>query len=180
LSWDKITPADYKEWSHSPDASYLAGQSLKRTSNDSVFNLVREEAQSFKNDRDSTLYSLVLEVYRKHEKAQTDETKRFAAINKPLPFEKVSLLLNQPSSSMDANHNNEKDTLLALDNVIGSSKHEIAGENESYSVLISATTTEKDKMRADTNEAKSEKNWLQRLTKDPELFEATRVIGDMK
>ena len=37
LSWDKITPASYKEWSNAPDVTYLSEQSSKRTSNDSVF-----------------------------------------------------------------------------------------------------------------------------------------------
>ena len=88
LSWDKITPADYKVWSHAPDMSYLSEQSLKRTSNDSVFNLVREEAQNFKKDRDNTLYPLDLDEYKKENKERTIESKRFEAINKPLPFKK--------------------------------------------------------------------------------------------
>ena len=45
---------------------------------------------------------------------------------------------------------------------------------------VFATTAESLKMAADTNEAKMEKAWLKNLTKDPELYEATRVIDDMK
>jgi carboxyl-terminal processing protease len=36
------------------------------------------------------------------------------------------------------------------------------------------------KMKSDTLEAKSENNWMKQLTKDAELYEATRVIDDMK
>jgi len=167
LAWDKITPANYKEWSHAPDEGYLASQSLKRTSNDSIFNLIRDEARNFKNERDSSLFSLNLDEYRKAEKQRTEYSKRFAAINKTLPFEKIVPVEGVKLSPSDKS--TEKDTLYASAPVAGQ-----------FRVLISATNQEKDKMRADTNEAKSENLWLKRLTKDPELFEATRVIGDMK
>ncbi len=184
LSWDKIPAADYKVWTHAPNVSYLSEQSFKRTSNDSVFNLVREEAQNFKKDRDNEVYSLNLDEYKKKEKERTDENKRFAAINKPLPFEKVSgLPLNLPATP------GKKDTTSAtgnhLDNLIAMEMDEQPNADAgrfagNYNVLISATSPEKDKMRSDTNEANSENNFLKRLTRDPELFEATRVIGDMK
>jgi carboxyl-terminal processing protease len=166
LAWDKITPASYKVWNHSPDVSYLSEQSSKRTGNDSIFNLIRDEAKNFKNERDSQLYSLNLDEYRKAEKQRTENNKRYEPISKALPFESV---LDVTAKGM---LNVPKDT----------TKHKsmapvIAGN---YTVLISATTGEKNKMLADTNEAKSENTWLKRLTKDPELFEATRVIGDMK
>jgi len=179
LQWDKITPANYKEWSQAPDVSYLSAHSLSRTSNDSVFNLVREESQSYKNDRDSTLYSLTLDEYRKMEKERTNESKRFAAINKPLPFEKVSIVHGVLAPDNDTNHKNGSDNLIAMQQ-LKPGKNGSDNFGGSYSILISATTPEKNKMMADTNEANSENNFLKRLTKDPELFEATRVIGDMK
>jgi hypothetical protein len=36
------------------------------------------------------------------------------------------------------------------------------------------------KMNADTIETKTENKWMRNLTKDAELYEATRVIDDMK
>ncbi len=168
LSWDKISPANYKEWSHAPDVKYLSDESVKRTGNDSIFNLIRDEAKNFKQERDSTLYSLNLEAYRKEEKIRSETNKRFNAINKPLYFEKVQQVEGvKPDKSDSAYMASPESPDLAM----------VAGK---VHVLLSATTPEKAKMRADTNEAKSENTWLKRLTKDPELFEATRVISDMK
>ncbi len=45
---------------------------------------------------------------------------------------------------------------------------------------VHAIAAETTKMNADTNEAKTENAWLKQLTKDPELYEATRVIDEMK
>lgn len=45
---------------------------------------------------------------------------------------------------------------------------------------ILPVSEEGTKMAADTNEAKTEKSWFKQLTKDPELYEATKVIDDMK
>ncbi len=170
LSADKIPAATYKDWSHPVDVSYLSQESGKRTNNDTIFNLIREEAQVFKrDDRDSTLYPLNLAAYRKQENRRLAENKRFDAINKPLPFEKVSGLANPPQADKNT-ESKGKDSLLAIGPFV----------NGDYNFLISATTSEKDKMRVDTNEAKTENAWLKRLTRDPELFEATRVISDMK
>lgn len=44
---------------------------------------------------------------------------------------------------------------------------------------IIATEAEKAKMSSDTNAAKSDNTWFRQLTKDPELYEATRVIDNM-
>jgi len=45
---------------------------------------------------------------------------------------------------------------------------------------VHAVEAETVKMNADSNEAKTEKVWLKQLTKDPELYEATRVLDNMK
>ncbi|HTB30431.1 MAG TPA: carboxy terminal-processing peptidase [Bacteroidia bacterium] len=171
LSWDKITPASYKEWIHPSDVKYLSDESVKRTGNDSIFNLIRDEAKNFKMERDSTLYSLNLETFRKAEKLRTDANKRFDAISKTLPFEKILHVEGVKGSRSDSTD------YPPIANKGDHSPNLIAGN---FKVFLSATSIEKDKMRADTNEAKSENLWLKKLTKDPELFEATRVVGDMK
>jgi len=180
LSWDKITPATYDEWKHNPDVKNLSDESVKRTGNDSVFNLIREEAQNFKKQKDSTIYSLNLETFRKAEKQRIAYNKRFEAISKSLPFEKISGVSSDAILDIDQNTTKEeKDSLLALqqDKETPFTGLAVAGN---YKVMLSATSAEKEKMRADTNEAKTEQKWLKTLTKDPELFEATRVISDMK
>ena len=45
---------------------------------------------------------------------------------------------------------------------------------------IIPTQPESAKMNSDTTEAKSENKWMKLLTKDAELYEATRVIDNMK
>lgn len=184
LSWDKIAPAKYAEWSHPPDISYLAEQSLKRTSSDSVFKMIRDEASSYKMERDSLLFSLNLDEYRKQEKQRADYNKRFNVISRTIPFEKTSVFNIKTKSFLfsDPITDSKKDTGkgdndLAMRQNTGNGFYGVA---PNYKVLISATAEEQDKMRADTNEAKTENSWLKRITKDPELFEATRVIGDMK
>jgi carboxyl-terminal processing protease len=172
LSWDKITPANYKEWNHAPDVKYLSDESVKRTGNDSIFNLIRDEAKNFKQERDSTLYSLNLDEFRKAEKIRSEINKHFDVITKPLYFEHVL-----PVSGVKGFKKDTTDLPLANKPDGFSPKYMVSGNVQVY---ISPTTPEKEKMRADTNEAKSENVWLTRLTKDPELFEATRVISDMK
>ncbi len=175
LEWDKITPADYKEWNHPSDLNYLAEQSTKRTGNDSIFNLVREEAKTFKQERDKSLYSLNMETYRKELKARLDNDKRFELTSKALPFEGVYI--------MGVHSTNVRDTAMDRGIVFAP---QMLGDNGfskyagNYKVLITATEQDNAKMQADTNEAKSNKRWLKVLTKDAELFEATRVISDMK
>lgn len=168
LSADKISPADYKEWGNPPDLSYLNQQSLQRTSKDSIFRLMWENARNYKEEHDSTLYSLNLDTYREKDKAQHEESKRLEAITKALPFEGVSIFSVKQRQFIlsPAPHDTSK---AAASSVAGN-----------YQVVISATTEEQSKMQADTNEANSENIRLKRLIKDPELFEATRVIGDMK
>jgi carboxyl-terminal processing protease len=171
LAWDKIAPANYKVWGDAPDVSSLADQSLTRTGKDSVFNLMREDATRFKNEHDSSLFSLNLDIYRKAEKQRTEYNKRFNLISRALPFESV------PPFNMPATLDHSADSTHKEGQNNGGGFYGVAGK---YKVVISPTTGEKDKMRADTNEAKMEEIWLKRITKDPELFEATRVIGDMK
>jgi carboxyl-terminal processing protease len=172
LSWDKIAPASYKEWSHAPDLAYLAAQSTKRTSNDSIFNLIRDEAKNFKQERDSSVYSLNLDEFRKADKARADYNKRFNLISRKLAFESVSAI----PGAKDILKLSAEDTAKHKDDAGAN----FLGVSGNYKVVISATTAEQNKMRADTNEAQSENVRLKRLLNDPELFEATRVVGDMK
>ena len=176
LSWDKIAPANYKEWSHAPDMAYLSDQSQKRTSNDSIFNLIKEESNSLKNERDSSIFSLNLDEFRKAEKQRMDYNKKFNVISRALPFESVSGVNAKAILDMSSATDKEKDSVSRQEN----KDFNFYGVTGNYKLVFRPTTAEKNKMHADTNEAKTENSWLKRLTKDPELFEATRVIGDMK
>lgn len=178
LNWDKITPASYRLWNNPPDYSYLAQQSAERTAKDSIFILMKEDAQSYKQARDSTLYSLNIDDYRQQDKKLRAENKRFEVLNKPLPFEEASIFnVHKNQFVLSPTHDTDSSKGAASKK---NSTDNFYGVMGNYKVFISATSQEQNMMRADTNEANSENIRLKRIMKDPELFEATRVIGDMK
>lgn len=172
LEWDKIAPANYTEWKHPADITYLAEQNKNRCNNDTICSLTNDEAKSFRDERDKSLYSLNLEDFRKESKERTEEDKKYGAINKPLPFAKV-LVMDAPSTSI-------KDTALDKGIIFATASPGEMHSGRNSKVLISATEEESFKMKSDTNETRSEKRWLKGLTRDDELYEATQVIGDMK
>jgi carboxyl-terminal processing protease len=179
VNTDKITPAEYKVWGHPADAAYLASQSAKRTENDSVFNLIREEAKYYKQERDSSVFSLNLAEFRKEEKQRKEVIKHFEALSKPLPFEKVAILKSTTMPVRDTT-GIDKDILFVTSENLGLARGSDDYSPANHGVLITATADDNNKMAADTNEAKTEKRFLKALTRDAELYEATRVISDMK
>jgi carboxyl-terminal processing protease len=150
VNWDRIPPADYRTWGANvdktklpsfnaaawnspPDLPKLKTEAESNMSGDTAIQLIKEQALQYKKQKDNSLYSLNLADYRKQQKEQTDNNKKFEAISKVIPLMKVY-----------------------------------------------PTSKESAKMANDTNETKTENQWLKQLTKDPELYEATRVIGNMK
>jgi len=150
VNFDRIPPADYRTWGASvdkpkmpsfapstwnspPDFPKLKADAENNMAGDSAIQLIKAQALQYKKQKDNSLYPLNLEDYRKQQKEQTDNNKKFEGISKVNPLMKVY-----------------------------------------------PTSKESAKMANDTNEAKTENQWLKQLTKDPELFEATKVIGDMK
>jgi len=133
IPWDKTIPADYNTWSNPPDFTNLRNEAEKRIATDTAFRLISEEAIQFKKQHDHSQYSLNLKDYRKQQKEQTEENKKFEAITKVIPDMKII-----------------------------------------------PTSLEQSKMNADSVETKTENKWMRNLTKDAELYEATRVIDDMK
>ena len=175
LAWDRITPANYREWDYPADLGTLKYLSANRTTNDTLFNLIRDEARNFKHERDSSVYSLNLDEYRKDSKQRAESNKRYTVISKPLSFEGIVLpdapAMHSPDTNVDKN-------IVFVPQQAGSNEGVKYAGN--FKMAITATSAEQKGMLADTNEAKSEKLWLKRLLRDPELFEATRVVGDMK
>ncbi len=133
MPWDKIQPAVYKTWNAPPDVDKLRAEVDKDVTHDSAFILINDEMIYNKKLRDHTEVNLNLDEFRKQQKDEIDQSKKFSAITKVIPEMKISPTI---------------------------------GENV--------------KMKADTNEAATENKWLKQLTKDPELYEATRVIDNMQ
>jgi carboxyl-terminal processing protease len=151
LNWDKIPAANYQPWGNMPDRpkvqmstslpswnsppdiDKLRSAAEGSMAQDSSIELMKAEALQYKKQKDNSAYPLNLADYRKQQKEQTENNKKFEGISKVIPAMKVL-----------------------------------------------PTTHESARMAADTNEAKSENQWLKPLTKDAELYEATRVIDNMK
>ena len=160
---DKIQRVPYTYWTSPPEVSKLQNDFEQRTDNDSIFQLIHDQALVYKKRHDKTMYSLNIDEFRKSEKEQTDEDKKFERINKPLPNEVV----------LDADG---KPELKKVD--VGDNKTMMI--NDPKYISIYAVGQEAQKMKADTSEAKTEKVRLTQITKDYELYQATQVLNEMK
>jgi carboxyl-terminal processing protease len=163
LPSDKIQRAQYNYWSNPPQISKLQNDFEQRTDNDSIFQLMHDEALSYKNRHDMTLYTLNLDEYRKEEKKRTEQEKKFEAIGKPLSFAKILGPDGEPASK-------------TLD--MGTTSPQLSTGSNSYSIY--AIGQEAQKMKADTSETKMENIRLRQITRDYELYQATLVVNEMK
>ncbi len=160
---DKIKPAQYTYWNNAPDIQKLQSDFVQRTENDSVFELLHDEALEYKKRHDKTMYTLNLEEYRKQEKQLTETDKKFTPIGKAIPGAAVLSPDGKPITKK-------------ID--MGDKQTPLASSSNSY--LIYPIGQEAQKMRSDTSETKTENQRLGLITKDHELFQATQVLNEMK
>jgi len=160
---DKISPAPYNTWNNPPDIQKLQENFDKRTENDSIIQLIREEAVQIKKQRDNTLVTLNLGEYRKQEKERIDGNKKYEAITKPIP----GIVIAAPDHTPIAQKYNE-----------GKNESQMASGSETYTIY--PTGQEVQHMKADTNEVAVENARLKLLTKDIEFFQALHVINEMR
>ncbi len=157
---DKIQPAPYAIWSDAPATQKLQSDYVTRTENDSIIQLMHDEALANKKRRDETMYSLNIDEFRKREKTNLALDKKFEVITKPLSFAKVL----GPDGAAPAKTVDVTPTPAVTSN--------------SYSIY--AIGDEAKKMKADTSETKTENVRLRQITKDYELYQATLVLNEMK
>jgi carboxyl-terminal processing protease len=164
INSDRINKAPYNTWNNPPDIQKLQQDFEQRTENDSVFQLMREEAVQFKKQRDNTLVSLNLDEYRKQQKELTDKDKKYDAINKPIPG---AVVYAPDGKTLAPKYNEGKSNTPAM----------VAGNN---TIGIYPIGQEAQQMKADTNEVSIENARLRLLTKDVGFFQALQVINEMR
>ncbi len=160
---DKIQPAPYALWTNPPATSKLQNDFVQRTDNDSIFQLIHDQALEYKRRHDKTMFTLNLDEFRKEGKELTDKDKKFDVINKPLSFAQILGPDGSPAPKQ-------------VD--VGNNKPSLVSGGNSYSIF--AVGDEAKKMKADTSEVKTENIRLRQITRDYELYQATQVLNEMK
>lgn len=170
LNWDKITPADYRVWKDAPAISELRAKSAKRVKGDTLFQLINDEVTVYKKQHDKTQVPLNLVEYKEKLKEQNDEDKKFASLSKPRTDMGVLLPLKSDG----------KDSLLLPKEENNTNKQlTFNSTNKENLVTVFPPQKEYERVKVDTNERNTEVKWLKNLTRDPELFEALRIVNDM-
>ncbi|MEN8121127.1 MAG: carboxy terminal-processing peptidase [Bacteroidota bacterium] len=98
IPWDEIDAASYTKWENPVvGIMELKGESEKRVANNGDFNLVNENSQRMKRQREITEYSLNLKKYRAKQKKLKEESKKFENIFK----EKTSIVAYSLKEDLD-------------------------------------------------------------------------------
>jgi len=158
---DKIAPVSYVPWKDSPNISSLQKSFEQMTDNDSIFQLIHEQAVQYKKQRDESLYSLNLDEYRKKQKEREETDKKFDAVTKPISGSAVWTPDGKPAGQKADN-----------------STPQLAASNATFAVY--PIGQEAKQMATDSSEVKEENTRLRQITKDHELYLATQLINDMK
>ncbi|MCF6243169.1 MAG: carboxy terminal-processing peptidase, partial [Bacteroidales bacterium] len=88
IPWDEIQPAQYTKWKHPiTNLDEVKTESAKRVSANKDFNLIKQNAQRMKEQKENTVVNLNLEKYRASQKKIKEETKKYENVFK----EKTSL-----------------------------------------------------------------------------------------
>ncbi len=83
IPWDEIQPAQYTKWKHPiTNLDEVRTESIKRISTNKNFNLIKQNAQRVKEQKENTLINLNLEKYRAERKKIKEETKKYENVFK--------------------------------------------------------------------------------------------------
>lgn len=77
LGWDEISVANYEKWTPKYDRKTVISNSLQRMENDTLFEILDQNAQRMKKQRDQTEYSLNLEEYQAMLKERRKSAERY-------------------------------------------------------------------------------------------------------
>jgi len=85
MKWTEIEPVEYSQNVTSLDnLGQLKANSERRVASNKVFQMVNENAQRFKKQRDNTKYPLVLSSYQREDKAREEEADKYEDIFQPI------------------------------------------------------------------------------------------------
>jgi len=82
LGWDTISVAPYKKWTRTYDYDKVLANSYKRMENDTIFNIIDQNAQRLKKQRDKTMFSLKLSDYQEEQQQREEATKKINSLKK--------------------------------------------------------------------------------------------------
>ncbi|WP_029037787.1 carboxy terminal-processing peptidase [Salinimicrobium xinjiangense] len=81
LPWDQIQAASFKEWEGYIDFEETLSNSQKRMANNEHIDLIRENAEWIRDQRNNTIYPLNFEEYRREMEQNEEQAKRFDKIS---------------------------------------------------------------------------------------------------
>ncbi|MGB2087326.1 MAG: carboxy terminal-processing peptidase, partial [Psychroflexus salarius] len=95
MPWDKIAAASYSPWNGYKNYDEVIKNSIKRLNQNKVLQLIDENAQWIKSQRDMNTFNLNYEIYRAEQDDMRQQSERFEEINdysnnldfKALPYE---------------------------------------------------------------------------------------------
>jgi carboxyl-terminal processing protease len=101
MPWDEIEPCQYTPWKlTASDYARIRKESRERTSKDPLFQVVEENAQRLKAQRDEKLQTLNLDAYRAEQKKLKEESDNYKDAFKPI---KGVSVVNLPSDLVTIN-----------------------------------------------------------------------------
>ena len=93
MPWDEITPADFEKFDRPiSNREEVLVNSRERVTSHPTFQLIEENAQRLKKQRDESAYTLCLDKYNRKQIELEEESKKFEDIEKPIEGLKVSTL----------------------------------------------------------------------------------------
>jgi len=85
LPWDEIAPADFEAFDHPiKNREEVLENSKKRVASHPTFQLIEENAQRLKKQREESAYTLCLDKYNRQQTKLEEESKRFEDIEKTI------------------------------------------------------------------------------------------------
>lgn len=110
MPFDQIAGAQYKVWQHKTEFNIdkIKKQSQQRTNTNPVFELIEENAEFLKKQRDNSSETLCLDKYRAKQQENQSANKKFEAIDNDIAEIKVRSLQTDAAASDSASVNSRK------------------------------------------------------------------------
>ncbi len=101
MTWDEIESLQYEPFKKAPKFDKLRAKSAKRVENSPVFELITENAQRLKKQRDRKYYTLNLQKHQAEMEQLKEENKKYSDINAKTP-ELASMILKMDKTEFKA------------------------------------------------------------------------------
>ncbi|RYG28361.1 MAG: tail-specific protease, partial [Chitinophagaceae bacterium] len=82
MPWDKIDPADYKQWTKSPNFDQAVQNSRSRIDANQQFKLIDENAKWLNDRSEESVYSLNIDKFRKEQEQLEERSKKYKVLSK--------------------------------------------------------------------------------------------------